>query len=50
MIVASQLWFGPRSGPIASALTSGFHVAFLITAGFAAAGVLIALTTIRQTD
>jgi hypothetical protein len=31
------------------ALTSGFHIAFVVSAGFAAAGALIALVTVRRT-
>ena len=35
---------------IGGALTSGFHIAFLVSAAFAAAGALIALTTVRGED
>ena len=35
---------------LGGALTSGFHIAFLVSAGFAAAGALIALAMVRGED
>lgn len=50
-VAASQTSDLLRSGhALHGALTSGFHVAFAVVAGFAAAGALLAFTMIRRAD
>lgn len=50
-VAATQTSHLLRSGhPLHAALTSGFHVAFAVVAGFAAAGALLAFTMIRRAE